>query len=417
MTTARRPRAGAIVPRAVAALAVAALAVAARAVATLAVAALAVAPAAIASAVVASAVVASVCAVTVPVAWASPDQDPSPARAGGARGHGRVMFPMPPAARFNMVQEGDRLLVVFRGAGIVRRPPALPRNVLSIDTGLNTATLRLAPGAQTRLERLPNTLVIDVLDSLPRAEDQPDEAEAAPPGPSEPLLAAAASARKPPAPPQRAPALAAIASPQNASLAAAEASPPVPSPAPTATMARADPPAQPAPAPAPTAPAPTAPAPTIAVSDAPALASVEPPPAGSAPPQPPTARREPFQSVLLRVDADVGVAAFRRGDSGLVVLDRRVIAPPAPEGTSWLPGAVSMTLQVPLAPDSALKVERAPGGWSVARVPAAPARPGQPRPRPGLRRRHPAHAAPRPRGDDAGPAHRRHAAGRHQPRR
>ena len=384
MTTARRPRAGAIVPRAVAALAVAARAVAARAVATLAVAALAVAPAAIASAVVASAVVASVCAVTVPVAWASPDQDPSPARAGGARGHGRIMFPMPPAARFNMVQEGDRLLVVFRGAGIVRRPPALPRNVLSIDTGLNTATLRLAPGAQTRLERLPNTLVIDVLDPLPRAEAQPDEAEAAPPGPSEPLLAAAAPPRKPPAPPQRAPApapaLAAVAPPQNASLAAAEASSPVPSPAQPAAAAA---PAAPAPtAPAPTAPAPTAPAPTVAVSEAPALASAEPPPAGSAPPQPPTARREPFQSVLLRVDADVGVAAFRRGDSGLVVLDRRVIAPPAPEGTSWLPGAVSMTLQVPLAPDSALKVERAPGGWSVARVPAAPPAPASLAPAP-----------------------------------
>ena len=54
--------------------------------------------------------------------------DPGTAvRVGDHPGFGRVVFDMPEGASYNLVSEGHRLLVVFRGAGAVAEPGRLPR--------------------------------------------------------------------------------------------------------------------------------------------------------------------------------------------------------------------------------------------------------------------------------------------------
>ena len=71
---------------------------------------------------------------------------------------------------------------------------------------------------------------------------------------------------------------------------------------------------------------------------------------------------------LVPAGPDVGVAAFRRGAFGLVVLDRRTGIPAAPEGGTWLQGAVSMTLRMPLSGAEEVRVRRVAKGWEVEKV-------------------------------------------------
>ncbi len=322
-------------------------------------------------------------------------------RVGDHPGFGRVVFDLPGGAEYDIVTEGERLLVVFRNAGPVTPPPAPPRNVRGIETAPEAATLLLAPGTQARPQRLGGRLVIDVFDPRPPARPAPRPPAAAQAAPVPPVRPAPAQAAPTPAalPPAALPptALPSTALPQTAlpqTAAPREDSLPK-SPAPAAPAATR--PASPTPdrqeatasslatlgaAAAPVAPVVQEPLPPIAAGPA------APAPTDPAPPAPLTPAPAPF---TLRADADVGAAAFRRGPFGIVVLDRRIPASPLPEGAEWIAGVVSSMVRLPLPPGAALRVTRVPTGWTVEQqadapppAPPSPAEPGVlPVPRPG----------------------------------
>ena len=255
---------------------------------------------------------------------------------------GRLVFNLPKHAKYHVVREADRMLFVFTKAGTVAHPGALPRNVVSVETGLNTAELKLAPDARPRSSRTGRTLVVDVFDPL--APSSRPEREAAAPAP---VPGGAAGGLVPATASQAAAALAGT--PPAKEL--PEAVPPPPQSTAQAGQTR----------PLPNASAPDG----VAHAASQAPAATTPDPAASQPPS------KPF---LLPAPIDVGAAAFRRGPFGLVVLDRKVPPTDVPPGGQWLPGAVSMTLQVPLPQDAALQLRRVPDGWSVQQVRAADAK-------------------------------------------
>ncbi len=253
-------------------------------------------------------------------------------RVGTHPGYSRVVLDLPPDATAHVVTEGQRVLLVLGGAGTLVPPADLPRNVRAFRAGPDSATLDLVPGATARPVRIGDRLVIDVLD----------------PGPLRPIPRSAVSktpvARTVPASPTPAPA--------------------VPKPEPAA------PPAQDAvmpPSPEPTRPAvpDLPPAPSLIPVRAVTLAA----PAPAAPAPVPL----PEPALLIRADADVGAAAFRRGGFGTVVLDRRLPEQRLPPGATWTQGAVSTVVQFPLPPEDSLRLSRTGAGWSVERV----AGPGQ----------------------------------------
>ena len=83
-------------------------------------------------------------------------------RVGDHPGFGRVVFDLPEGARYELVTEADRTLIVFRGAGMVESPDRVPKNLRAMQTGMNSATLRVAPGARIRPMRMSGRLVVDI---------------------------------------------------------------------------------------------------------------------------------------------------------------------------------------------------------------------------------------------------------------
>ena len=297
-----------------------------------------------------------------PAAAAEPAGVSTPVRAGEHPGFGRLVFELPKGGSYESTTEGDRLLLVFKGAGTIGRPPALPRNVVSMQTGQGSTTLVLAPGARVRPLRMGERLVVDVLD--PAVQVLPQRPEA--------VTAKAAAKRQEGAGPR------AREEPGAAANASANADPPVPVSSPAAPQEAAAAPPEPTP---PSHPFEAAKTP----EPAPALQAVPVIPVqqesldghgghdtGPAPENPALAGLGTEGRVLLEADAGVAAAAFRRGGLGLVVLDRRLaLAAPGMEGAVVVQGAVSTTLQVPLTPERSLKVGRVPTGWTVEVVEGA----------------------------------------------
>ena len=317
-----------------------------------------------------------------------------------------MVFTLPKGGSYESTTEGDRLLLVFKGAGPLEKPAALPRNVVSMQTGPGTATLLLTPGARVRPVRMGDRVVVDVLDAAVRVlPPRPDTA------------AARASARPAPARLDEAaantPAAQALSEAKAGSATTAATLPAAPPPPGSAART-----AETVMPPEPGANA----APVIPVQQEPLPeslhAALDPAPRPSAtPPSPPTPASTPAPPrSLIPADASVAAASFRRAGLGLVVLDRRLdVAPPALEGATVLQGAVSTTIQVPLAPEQSLKLARIPAGWTIEVTETAPEASLETRVVPeGMAR---PLRPPRPRRHRAGPVDRRCPAGRHQPGR
>ena len=324
---------------------------------------------------------------------------------------GRLVFDLSKGAGFDVATDQNRVLVVFRDTGPLAAPAGLPRNVTRLQMDADTATLVLAPGAQMRSSRFAGRLVLDFYDPVLRsAPGRPSDPPADQIGAGKAFIvplsgpAAADAAAKPPASPRREP---------EAPLPKVEHGPPGPAAAPIPAAV----PAPPAPPPhvreaaghvLPMVPPPPKPTPSPAaeagLAKAPDAAPVAPvlkeylatarpaadshgtadpaadkPPASPAPPvlQTPPAPPPPASAparVLLRADADVGAAAFRRGPLGVVVFDRRMPldAPVDLPGATVAQGAVSTVLSFPLPPDEALTLARAENGWALRIVKQEP---------------------------------------------
>jgi hypothetical protein len=240
-------------------------------------------------------------------------------RAGNHRAFGRVVFEWPSRVGYDVLQEGDRVLLTFERPGrfategVERR---LPPQVTALAANGSAATIGLAPGATVRHYRLGTRIVVDV--SVPQTAPAPATAPIpaalplpppVPPAPDRPRPAASPTATPAAAPaPSRSPPAA------PAAAASAEGSPAPRRPAPD----------QPAPA-APIELTRAAPAPT---AEPPAAAPAAPPgaPAGAMPAGPVSltarpVRNAPQPSAILPFAETTGFAVLRRGDWVWVVAD------------------------------------------------------------------------------------------------
>lgn len=243
---------------------------------------------------------------------------------------GRVVFEFAAPTAFEVVQEGDRLLIIFDGAPAVGAASRLPRNVRAIQGGAGSATMVMAPGARFRSFRERSRVGIDVLDPVPNRGVH----SAVRPGPA-PVAAV------PPAP-------------------ASAVAPPV---EPDHPVIGAEPPQA-----APTASAPRETSPNPLPHD--------PPPVAAAVATQPS-------SILVPFEPGVGAAAFHRADAGLIVFDQRVPLDlallgggPAFAEMSVQLGQAATVLAVPLLPNQALALLREPRGWRLTltddALPASP---------------------------------------------
>ena len=244
-------------------------------------------------------------------------QDAAEVHVGDRPGFGRIVFEFQQPTTYDMVREGDRVMLVFAGAPSVEAPGKLPRNVRSIQGGHGSATLLLAPGARVHPAGIGNRVVVDVLD--------PPGARAAKPAASR-MGPGHLEALQPPA--TQPEALAASEASTAESAAAAPVRPG--SPAPISLLPTAEPPAAPAEAP------------------------------------------RTLESMVIPFEASVGAAAFRRSDLALIVFDgvttvdearlRRVrgFADATARAT-----AASTVVQVPLA-SGAVSLIREAKGWRLS---------------------------------------------------
>jgi hypothetical protein len=262
-------------------------------------------------------------------------------RTGDHPGFGRVVFDLPDGVTAALVREADRTVIRFAPPLVVRPGARAPRNVRALAVGPGEASLVLAPEARLRRLRLGHRLVLDILD--PAGASAPPAPPRRPPPPAAP----------PPAPPMAAPA------PPPEHDTGVDHGRPAPAPA-----VAAAPPLAPLPS-APPSPAPPPPAPVMQVAATPA-----------APPLPPR------RAILLPFEAGVGAAAFRRGDSAIVVFDQRrpidlaaLRDDPAfaGAGVQLLPAATVLRMAVPEA--ESLVLSRSAPGWTVtlSSDPAPPA--------------------------------------------
>jgi len=231
---------------------------------------------------------------------------------------GRVVFEFAVPTAFEVVEEGDRLLIVFDGAPSVGAAPRLPRNVRAIQGGAGSATIVLAPGARFRSFRERSRVGIDVLDPTPNRGVR-------------------SSAR-----PGQTPVASTLSNP------ASEIAPSVKPEQPAVTIAAA-----------------------LAVPVVPMRHDTLPNPSQPEPPSIATPVVARPASVLLPFEPGVGAAAFDRANAGVVVFDQRMPVDAALlRGTAFADATVQLgqtvtVLAVPLEPHHALALLREPKGWRV----------------------------------------------------
>lgn len=282
-------------------------------------------------------------------------------RVGDHAGYGRVVFDLPAGASADVAVDDARLLLVFSGVQDVAPPGVGTRNVNAFKRDGATATLLLVPGATVRTSRMGLRLIVDVYDP-PASRD----VHAGMPGARTAASGVAGGngpgkTGKPGRP-----------VPTASTPATAEAM------APPATVPGDDKPgfsgpvraAEPA---APGTPPGTAPSIDRRL-DAPSKEPVMPQGEAAIRPGAPEGHGagEPaavpaWAPVLLAADPSVGAAAFIRGRSAVIVLDRRLPIPTPltlPDATIST-GAVTTVLSFTLPEHQYLKLVRLAGGWSV----------------------------------------------------
>ena len=331
---------------------------------------------------------------------ARPGPQPVPVRVGEHASHSRVVLDLPTPTAPGIVRDGSRVVLrlsenLLPDIEAARR--RLPPRIIAIAAAPGELTLTLAADAEIRQFRLGNRLVLDVLAApaappAPRAATPSAPAATPPAPPAPPIPPARASAARAPAaavePPAARAAVAALALPV----------PPVPPPPPEFAARLATPPA-----PAAVAASGPAPARAGAVAEAPpaaparVAAAPEPPPQPNnfsiedalprAAPQGPVAlavRAAGESGITLPFDARTGIAVFRRGAHGWIVVDEPRPLDLAPLrghprfGASELTVAAAATvLRVPLEPGLGLRARRDGANWLVEAAPhdASPASP------------------------------------------
>lgn len=242
-------------------------------------------------------------------------EPPVPVRTEDRPGFGRLAFDFAAPVRFRIERAGNVVAVVFTTARDIAAGGTAPRNVSALKGGAGRVEFTVPPGAELRPGRTGNRIVLDVLDPPPGAAKEAAHPEPPPPAPkaeahAEPEAPKEGAAHPPPAPQGRS---------------GEEAPPPEPAAAPGHGPV------------------------SLAARLAPA-------PEG--------------WSLAVPFEADVGAAAFRAGESALVVFDARRPIDLAPV-RSALPGAsvqllpAATVLRLPLPGDGALALQRTPGGWTI----------------------------------------------------
>jgi hypothetical protein len=307
-----------------------------------------------------------------PIAVLADDSAPVSVRVSNHEGYGRIVFT--PSARTDYVvkEQGQQVIVQFQPDTTFGAVSAVPRNVLAINCDTGRAEITIAPGTTVHAWRFGERVVVDVLDpgTTPGRQRPATKPAASSPIPASSATASSAtgspsqtSARQPrPAkPPPSAPT---PPSPQT------KPQPPPATPAPAA--AAATPPPSTAAA-APTAPeAPNPPAPALAQPAEVPTASVADADANS-----PPAPVEP--GLVVPFETPLGVAAFRRGDFAVIVLDQPCSIDLAPLhddkvfGTAkveTLPGGTVIRLR--LDRGRALSASQTASTWHITSVADAP---------------------------------------------
>ena len=236
---------------------------------------------------------------------------------------GRITMHLPSAAKAIVRQQGTRVVVTLPPGTEAVSPNQVPRNVVSLSAGLDGAQFELVSGAHIRTRQNGRTLTINVLDPKRRSRDGMRMAVMRP-NPARPVRAATAETSKP-----------AVSSPSEPS----QDKPNV------ATVATAPP--------------------TSDGSPGLAGAATEVSPPSTTPnAQPPSAR--------FLAGPDVGVAAFRLADLGVVVFDEKVDADPdagAGDGPALHPAVQRLQhgtmLTFKLAEGEALSLRRTAEAWTV----------------------------------------------------
>jgi hypothetical protein len=273
-------------------------------------------------------------------------------RAGDHLGFGRVVFDFGGRVGFRQERDGDTLVLRFVDGMPLVAPSRMPRNVRAVTAGAGEAGIVLAQGARAQVGWLGDHLVVDVFDT----------AATAPPGP-------------PPAP-RPVEHSGSVAPPRTTAAAPLPARPrdgwPHPPPVPDAQMRPAQ--MQPALAqPAPKPPAPKPPAPIQPPPTQPIPTATEAPDAAQSPPATPQGpvtlaaakTMEPAPagaSLTIPFSATTGAAAFRRGDTAVVVFDER-----RPVDLSGLQGdPVFSSATVQLLPNATVLRFRLPAGQDLS---------------------------------------------------
>ena len=298
-------------------------------------------------------------------------------RSGDHAGYGRLVLDLPPGISAQAEQEGARVVVRFTPSAEVVEPARMPRNVLSSAVRPGELELALVAGVRLRSARLGDRLVLDLLD---RSVVEPRPSPLAVPAKVVPSVRGPAVIFGHPGlvpidrhvePADSAPAQAPVAE------AAAAAVPPMP-----VGVART-----------PVAPVQQTPVQQTPVQQTPVQQTpVQQTPVPLHPSEPAAAPMQlaarpgglpagsPGRAASLPFPPGVGVAAFRRGETGVVVFDqRRPIDMAALRDDPLLASAAvqllpaATVLRLMLAPDRALRLERQATGWSLAVVPAADA--------------------------------------------
>ena len=232
---------------------------------------------------------------------------------------GRVVFEFAVPTAFKVVEEGDRLLIVFEGSPAVGAAPRLPRNVRAIQGGAGSAILVMAPGTRFRSFRERSRVGIDILDPAPNRPGR----NSTRPGP---VLNTAVLP------------VSLVAQASRVELDPAAVSAEAPQAAPV-TPVRQD---------------------VMPSSSQPGRSPIS------------TSIAAQPASILLPFAPGVGAAAFRRANAGLVVFDQRVPVDLALLGgnaafadASVQLGQAMTVLTVPLQADQALATLREAQGWRV----------------------------------------------------
>jgi len=335
-------------------------------------------------------------------AWAEtpaavPTPQPVPVRVGEHASLSRLVLDLPTPTAPGIERDGNRVVLRLSGSllpDIEAARRRLPARITAISAAPGELTLVLVPDAELRQFRLGNRLVLDVLTA---AAAPASRAAAASPPPAQPAPSPAATpaAAPPPIPPARpaspaapqAPVVTADPRPGRAAVAAlALPVPPVPPPPPEFAV-RPVPAAAPASAPAAAQASPSAPPARPAIATAP-----EPPPQPNnlseeealprVPPQGPVAlavRPVGDNAIALPFDARSGIAVFRRGAHGWIVVDEPRpldLAPlrghPRFGATELAVAPAATVLRVPLEPGLGLRARRDGATWLVEAAPHDP---------------------------------------------